>query len=278
MSISNLPIQPDSRLVSYGTLASELALLSDKRLLELLRKATSFGTSIGGQTALLKFGKSNIFVKKVPITDIEKEPENIRSTTNIFGLPQYCQYGIGSPGFGVWRELAIHTMCTNWVITGQCSNFPLMYHWRMLPKSVSKAFTSEEINELESSVEFWNGSSAIRKRLEEKLKASVEIVLFLEYIPENLHQWLRHQISKSDDTAESAFKMVENELKTVTSFINSHGLLHFDAHFMNILTDGRNCIFLILVLQQAINLIYQNPNCCFLNNTKTMISVTRWLI
>jgi hypothetical protein len=36
--------------------------------------------------------------------------------------------------------------------------------------------------------------------------------------------------------------MVENNLNEITSFINSRGLLHFDAHFMNILTDG-HCLY-----------------------------------
>ena len=57
---------------------------------------------------LLKIGGSNIFVKKVRLTDIERRTENIMSTANLFDYRLYCQYGIGSPGFGVWRELATH--------------------------------------------------------------------------------------------------------------------------------------------------------------------------
>ncbi|MGH4025623.1 MAG: hypothetical protein ACRDRV_13695 [Pseudonocardiaceae bacterium] len=37
--------------------------------------------------------------------------------------------------------------------------------------------------------------------------------------------------------------MVERNLRTGTSFMNSTGLLHFDAHFRNILTDGRRLYF-----------------------------------
>lgn len=37
--------------------------------------------------------------------------------------------------------------------------------------------------------------------------------------------------------------MVEKNLHKITSFINSGGLLHFDAHFWNILTDGQNLYF-----------------------------------
>ena len=37
--------------------------------------------------------------------------------------------------------------------------------------------------------------------------------------------------------------MVEGELAAGTSFMNSRGLLHFDAHFENILTDGQRLYF-----------------------------------
>jgi hypothetical protein len=37
--------------------------------------------------------------------------------------------------------------------------------------------------------------------------------------------------------------MVERELGAGPSFMNSRGLLHFDAHFENILTDGRRLYF-----------------------------------
>ena len=37
--------------------------------------------------------------------------------------------------------------------------------------------------------------------------------------------------------------MVERELTAGTAFMNSRGLLHLDAHFQNILTDGRRLYF-----------------------------------
>lgn len=45
--------------------------------------------------------------------------------------------GIGSPGcpgFGAWRELAVHTMTTNWVLADRFQGFPLMYHWPVLSR------------------------------------------------------------------------------------------------------------------------------------------------
>jgi hypothetical protein len=37
--------------------------------------------------------------------------------------------------------------------------------------------------------------------------------------------------------------MVERNLRDVTSFMGSRGMLHFDAHFANLLTDGHRLYF-----------------------------------
>ena len=99
---------------------------------------------------------------------------------------------------------------------------------------------SDEHKDIEASVTYWEGSLAVRDRFEARQKASAEIILFLEYFPENLHQWFSTQVSTGAETAISAVKMVENNLEAVTSFISTRGLLHFDAHFRNILTDGHS--------------------------------------
>jgi len=232
----------DKRRATYSAVATELALLSDKHLSMLIKEASPIGTSIGGTVVLLKMGETNIFVKKIRLTDIERQPENIMSTRNIFELPLYYQYGIGSAGFGVWRELAIHTMTTNWVLAGKCQNFPLMYHWRVLPRPTPES-TADRLAEIERDVEWWGGSSIVRARLVKNLKASADVIVFLERFPENLHTWFCRQILEGGDAVESACEMVERNLKAITSFINLRGLLHFDAHFNNILTDGHDLYF-----------------------------------
>ena len=235
------------RLATYSAVSTELALLSNERLLGLLENAIPLGAGIGGTTALLEIAGSTVFVKRVRgLTDIERRPEHIMSTANLFELPTFCQYGlsgIGSPGFGVWRELATHVMTTNWVITGECPNFPLMYHWRLLPRPLPGLPTQEQLDEVERDVAYWEGSPAVHARLLANLETSAEIVLFLEHFPENLDQWLRKQFAKGDDAIESACAMVESNLHPIVSFINSRGLLHFDAHFWNILTDGHELYF-----------------------------------
>lgn len=94
-----------NRLATYSSVSTELALLSNEHLLALLENAIPLGKSIGGTTWLLQIGESKVFVKKIRgLTDIERRPENIMSTANLFALPTFCQYGLsgpGSPEFGV---------------------------------------------------------------------------------------------------------------------------------------------------------------------------------
>ena len=242
----NTPIKDTKtaeRLTTYSAISTKLALLSDHHLSKLLEQATPLGESICGATLRLDMDGTSIFVKKIGLTDIEKRPENVMSTANVFDLPTYFQYGIGSQGFGAWRELIVHIMTTNWVLVGECLNFPLMYHWRVLPRTQQADSSIEALNELEQSVAFWDGSSAIRSRMLANLHASTEITLFLELMPENLDQWLRKQMAQGGEVAESACAMVEKNLHMMTSFMNERGLLHFDAHFWNILTDGRGLYF-----------------------------------
>ena len=234
-----------NRISSHGTLATELSLLSDESLLKLLSKAIPVSTGIGGESVLLEVGNIPIFVKKVRLTEIENRPENRMSTTNLFGLPIFCQYGVGlkgSPGFGAWRELAAHTLTTHWVLFGESPNFPLLYHWRILPGSIPNP-TTAELQELEDSVRYWNESPAVRARLEMIQKSSTNLVLFLEYIPETLDKWLKSELAKGGDVAISSCKLVDETLGEITSFMKSRDFLHFDAHFRNILTDGRTLYF-----------------------------------
>ena len=239
----NLP----KRLSTYGTISTELSSLSDQRLVELLSQATPLGKGIGGTVVSMEICGTQVFAKKVRgLTDLERRKENYMSTENLFKLPTYCQYGlsgIGSPGFGAWRELSAQIISTNWVINDECPNFPLMYHWRILPRNPPTSLTPEDHMYIEDSVNYWDGSSAVRTTLEAMYEASAEIVLFLEYIPQTLHKWFVDQIVLGSDAASSAVKMVERNLHATTSFMKSRSFLHFDAHFNNILTDGQSVYF-----------------------------------
>ncbi|MEV6340633.1 protein kinase family protein [Nocardia vinacea] len=232
-----------ARLHAHSAVSTALALHSDHALRELVDAAAPIGAGIGGKTALLEVTGTPVFVKRVPLTDLERQPEHVRSTANLFDLPLSYHYGVGlngSPGFGAWRELAVHTMTTNWVLAAEHEGFPLMYHWRVLPDTTPPP---EEFADIDRAVAYWDGRPQVRHRIEALQDSSASIALFLEYIPQNLHGWLNAQIEAGDEAADWACAMVERELVAGTAFMNSRGLLHLDAHFENILTDGRRLYF-----------------------------------
>ncbi len=228
-----------ARLAAYCAVSTSLALRSDRALRELVDGAAPIGSGVGGKSALLEVAETPVFVKRVPLTDPERQPDSIRSTANLFELPVFCHYGIGGPAFGAWRELAVHAMTTNWVLAGEYDGFPLMYHWRVLPDSTP---LPEELADVERAVAYWGGGSQVRRRIEALRQSSASVALFLEYIPQNLHQWLGEQLDDGD-AADRACTMAEENLEAGISFMNSRGLLHFDVHFENILTDGQRLFF-----------------------------------
>jgi hypothetical protein len=221
-----------TRLRTHATVSAALSRLSDRELGELLDRAEPGGAGIGGPTALLDVEGTRVFVKRLPLTDLELS--NSGSTANLFDLPAHLHYGvglIGAAGFGAWRELAVHTMTTEWVLDGSYEGFPLMYHWRVLPHP-DQTLPAE----LDQAVDYWGPE--IAPRIEALRASTSSIALFLEYFPHDLHDWL-----KSHDDLESACEMVERELAAGVEFMNSQGLLHFDGHFQNVLTDGSRLYF-----------------------------------
>jgi len=227
----------ETRLARYADVSTALALLSDERLRERVEEAEVLSTGIGGTTSFIQLEDTSVFVKIVPLTELEKRTQNIMSTGNVFKLPPFCHYGIGSPGGGVWREVAAHTMTTNWVLANQCESFPMMYHWRVLHRPKRCIPISEELSDVSRMVEFW-GSQTVRDRIEAIEQSVDSVVLFCEYIPHNLHDWLAEQVAIGEDQATSALSMVDSNLRSAVSFMNANGLLHFDVHFRNVLTDG----------------------------------------
>ncbi|GAB2809382.1 hypothetical protein GCM10027176_12720 [Actinoallomurus bryophytorum] len=221
-----------ARLAAYTAVGRRLARLSDRRLGRAVAAAAPLGSGIGGRSAELDVAGRRVFVKRIPLTGVELD--NARSTANLFGLPMFYHYGVGSAGFGAWRELAVHTMTTGWVLGDAYPGFPLMYHWRVLPDSPPEGF-AEEFGGIGGAVAYWEGSTAVRERLEAIGRSSSSLVLFLEHLPQTLAAWL--------DGHEHAAPRVERALARGATFMRSRGLVHFDAHFGNVLTDGRRLYF-----------------------------------
>ena len=65
------------------------------------------------------------------------------------------------------------------------------------------------------------------------------MVLFCEYLPKNLLEWLTEQVHAGGDGAETAIAFVDAHLAPTIDFMNARGLTHFDTHFENIVTDGQ---------------------------------------
>lgn len=160
-------------------MSSALAVHSDSRLAVMLKQAQPLASGIGGSSVLCEVAGVPVFVKRIPLTDVERRPENVMSTANLFHLPPLCHYGVGSPGFGAWRELAANVMTTGWVITRRSAAFTMLYHWRVLPGAPPP---SEEHADIEASERYWDGSPAVRARLHAVARASASIVLFQEYV------------------------------------------------------------------------------------------------
>lgn len=223
----------------YKRLSSTIASQDDVAILSLLKDAISMHEGVGGSSSLITIDGHTIFVKKIPLTDLERKSENILSTQNIFGLPLFYQYRLGSTGFGAWRELAAQLQTSQWVLAGECNNFPLLYHWRVIECEKALPMTVEEIESLNSTVAYWDNSIAIRHRLEALHSASAHLVLFCQYIPQTLHDWLASELKAGEDRADNAVLLVEREITSSSAFFNANGLVHFDAHFQNILCDGK---------------------------------------
>lgn len=232
-----------SRVSAHTTVAAALASLSDGAVRGLVDAGTPLGFGIGGASTLLDVDGVPVFVKRLPLSDLERQPANERSTANVFRLPAFCHYGngIGGPGFGAWRELAVQRMTTEWVLDGSFDGFPLLYHWRVLTESTLAV--PEELADVNSVVAFWGGASEVRDRIEALRTSTASVTLFLEYFPQNAREWLSEQVKAGDDAVNRACLMLDRELQRGIAHMNGNGLVHFDTHLENVLTDGSSLYF-----------------------------------
>ena len=231
----------ENRRRAHNALAARLAALSDDDLTALLAETTRWHDHVlGNQSGIVAFEGATIFVKKITISDLERAPGNVNSTANLFGLPTYYQYGVGSAGFGAWRELQAYLRASRWALSGACPYFPLAYHWRVMPRSKRSALPAAKQEWLDRAPDYWNGSYAVRQRLDAISAATTSIVIFLEHIPDMLHTWLEDKLTapRFDAALESTFLGFHDQLRAAAGFMNGQGMLHFDLHARNVLTDG----------------------------------------
>ncbi|MEY2474255.1 MAG: hypothetical protein QOK28_3584 [Actinomycetota bacterium] len=220
----------DERRRRWSSQARLLAVMDDDELGRLVDRTHIDGWG-ASSTATLPDG-SLVFVKRLPLTEVEYE--RAHSTRNHFTLPTYYQYGVGSAGFGAWRELATHVKTTGWVVDGSCTAFPLLVHHRVMRRrrAAQSAPTRGSRSWVDSPeyVMYWNASKRIGSFIAARRETPFELWLVLEHVPHRMFDWIR-------DHQGAVAKVVDAQIGTLR-FLHENGVFHFDAHFGNVVTDG----------------------------------------
>jgi len=217
-----------ARRFRHDRISASLAARNDDELAALLQAAPANAVGVGGGSSVLDVDGVPVFAKQVPITG--RELAHPHSTANLFDLPTYCQYGmyrLAGPGFSAWRELAANMILTEGVLAGEADSFPLLYHWRVLPGCPPVA---SEHRDVDAVVAQFGGAPSVRIRFEELAGAVSSLVLFLEYVPCPLPDWLDDPVGRVES--------FERQLFEVVAFLRSRELLHMDGHFANMRADG----------------------------------------
>jgi hypothetical protein len=217
--------QLELRRKLYFEVSSQLSQIDNARLGGMFDNSEPHGS--WGKHQVMDVGGSKVFVKRVPVTQIEYE--NMFSTRNMYELPAFYNYGYGSVGLGVWRELVMHIKTTNWVLAGEIATFPLMYHYRIVPFDGVRADMDAEQHA--RYVAYWGVDDNIGRYMLDRARAEYELVLFLEYVPHDAATWLLNNPPGMSDVIE--------DMEATVAFLRKKGIIHFDAHFLNILTDGK---------------------------------------
>ncbi len=236
-----MPLTLEQRRANHKKVSEKLAEMSDEEVVKMLQDSPRVHAGIGGTAVKLEIEEVPIFAKCISLTDFEMEHSG--STKNIFDLPTYYQYGIGSAGFGANREVVAHQMTSDWVLSGECPNFPLLYGQRIVAKTKAPELNEEQKDLLDAGQEYWGKSQAVRNRLEAIENSSHSVVVFLESIPQNLSHYLFSEEVAGRHAKRRNVEMVEREIRSTTAFMESKGMIHFDGHNKNILTDGEQIYF-----------------------------------
>ena len=214
----------NQRQQRYFRLSAALAQL-DNTHLQIPQKA-SVGQIGWGTSQTLTLEGTPIFIKRIPVTEIEYA--QMFSTQNIYDLPTFYQYGFGSVGMGIFRELVTHIKTTNWVLAGEIETFPLLYHYRIVPTAVPP--TAADMAYHQRYVTYWGNDTNVSRYMLDRAAAPYELILYLEHIPHTVATWVR--------THQAHIPQVMTDTKAAVTFLRDHGIIHFDSHFFNLLTDG----------------------------------------
>lgn len=209
----------------WSAQSAQLAVMDDEELGRLVDRTPASGW--GGSAATALPDGTPVFVKRLPLTELEHDHGH--STRNLFRLPAYYQYGVGSAGFGVWREVATHVKTTGWVVDGSCAAFPMLLHHRVMRRPAGTRADGGWVDTADY-VAYWNNSKRIASFMEARRSSPYELWLVLEHVPHRMFEWLV-------DSPAAVGEVVDAQFATLR-FLHDHGVFHFDAHFGNVVTDG----------------------------------------
>lgn len=208
-------------MTSLATVRTRLASMTDDELREIVRgdhRPGAWGTSgdaeVDGQA---------VFLKRIPVTALEATRPN--STRNHFRLPNYYSYGVGSAGFGVWRELAVHQM------TAAGGLYPALLHHRVMERPATGSSSPDGWpSSLGDYVTYWNSNRRVGEFIQARGAAIEELWIVLEHVPHVAWRWLMMNQERVDELLACLFSAIAE--------LNERGMVHFDAHLGNVVTDA----------------------------------------
>ena len=179
-----------------GALRHHLEEMTDKELLASVTAGTlPTGLGVSSTTTI---GVEKVFVKRLPLTDVEAARPY--STRNHFELPTFYSYGVGSAGFGAWRELAALQ-----AVSGVCG-LPVHLHDRVMPRSSPPQSLgwSEE-----AYVRHWGGSPSVGRYLQARNSATQELwIVLLEHAGSRADLWLAENPEDVNDVLDQIFDAI----------------------------------------------------------------------
>lgn len=187
------------------------------------------GHIFGSRSRVVEVEGAWVFLKQIPLTALEQAHPG--STANLFNLPPRYHYGVGSAGFNVWRELDAYLKAHSWAASGLCPHFPLVHHWRVLPRT-APVLSPRQRDWLAQAPAYWADTGPVADRLAALGAAQHCVTLCLEFVPWTIETWL------GEKPAADALERAYAQLQQTAALMNARGMLHFDLHGHNILTDG----------------------------------------
>lgn len=204
--------------------SNSLMKCDDNEIRALIESGEQLGVGIGGETKIVGFGDETVFAKLLPLAEAE-EPDPT-CTTSQLQLPFTSHYGFGCPAAGIGREPPAHQMTSQWVQIRNCRLLSAVA--RMENHRFEVQYEPREFQREQSRRQWGSHWPQVDQRLRSLEQAFSSMVLFLEYFPETLSDWLRRRLS--DGFGSRALSQEVNQILSAAAWMPSQGFLHFDVN------------------------------------------------